>query len=65
MKILDIIYQDKGFVKIKSHSQKEMKEAYAELVAIKMAMDKSKALMKKFEAFNFDKVINAIKEVEK
>ena len=65
MKILDIIYQDKGFVKIKSHSQKEMKEAYAELVAIKMAMDKSKALVKKFEAFNFDKVINATKEVEK
>lgn len=65
MKILDIIYQDKGFIKIKSHSQKEMKEAYAELVAIKMAMDKSKALIKKYEAYDFDKIKNAIKEVLK
>ena len=42
-----------------------MKEAYRELVAIKMAMDKSKALIKKYEAFDFDKITNTIKEVLK
>lgn len=54
MKILDIIYQDKGFIKIKAHSQKEIKEAHKDLVMLNLALEKSKELLKEFDSLGLN-----------